>query len=194
MVNVINKKCEFPTCKIAAVYGLPYTKVSGYLMGNHSALLIILYFYYELCCCCCAFGDIDSADFLSPTCASTLQERRFCAEHKPAGMTNVTKKTCEFPSCKTVACFGLDADKASTVTDTQPAHDLCGSPVRAVIIAVFAHMLMQVALRCAAHMDRETMVNVVSPRCIAEGCNLFANYGLKGSKVSELQTANFECA
>jgi hypothetical protein len=45
-------------------------------------------------------------------------------------------------------------------------------------------VLHQVPQFCAAHKDNATMVDVVNPMCTADGCNLAASFGMKGSKVS----------
>jgi hypothetical protein len=44
-------------------------------------------------------------------------------------------------------------------------------------------MSNQVPQFCAKHKNA-IMVNLVSPRCIAEGCNLLASFALPSSKVS----------
>ena len=85
----------------------------------------------------------------------------------------------------------LEADKASHSFLTLTSCTLICSFGRLLLLLLLTFLnagvftvLLQVPQFCAVHRDKATMVNKVSPRCTAEGCNRAATFGRQGSKVS----------
>lgn len=165
-------KCFDKKCKTIPLYGFP-----GSLRGTHcythktEGMVDVVHHM-------CTYPGCDTrASFGKPGTKSF----EFCEEHKPDDYIDVVSKRCK--ECPERAYYGISTITHCYTHKTTAMKKIGGFLCARVekgnvckTIASYGFTTDHVPIRCAVHKD-ELMVNVVSCKCITEGCKSNASFG-----------------